>query len=332
MRSQFMDWNEELDKWYNVDSYSPITRLPYEQSIRWIFMFPFIPIHLWRFWRYWTPFTPIRRRSGWKGKYHLCECHPSSTNKNLLKSLNDQWQFDKPLPNDYSRIMWVTNRSMSTIWRMKRVMKIHVLQKARKTCVGVVPLLWISEWELQCYGGDWKEYHADTNSDTMAVTRITSDLARQFSMISKEQSSIMDHGVMNSIRPVWTVRFATIAQSSSSSLADSVVWFVCPPAVDSQIATYRDWLSLSKSETVWTWYHWIVSLVARNVSGTTCRWIAASEKWTIPSFRAFIPDCSFPRIKQSTSLQSIQIKDNASMKLHCFHSLVKMSRALDNSR
>ena len=61
------------------------------------------------------------------------------------------------------------------------------------------------------------------NSDTAAVTRITSDLARPFSMISKEQSSIMDHGVMNSIRPVWTVRFATIAQSSSSSLADSVV-------------------------------------------------------------------------------------------------------------
>ena len=46
---QFMDSNEELDKWHNVDSYSPITRLPYEQPTHWIFVFPFILIHLGRF-------------------------------------------------------------------------------------------------------------------------------------------------------------------------------------------------------------------------------------------------------------------------------------------
>ena len=51
------------------------------------------------------------------------------------------------------------------------------------------------------YGDDWNEYHADVNSDTAAVTRMTSNLARPFSMIAKEQSSIMDHGVMDSILP-----------------------------------------------------------------------------------------------------------------------------------
>ena len=34
-----------------------------------------------------------------------------------------------------------------------------------------------SECELQCYGGDWKEYHADVNSDTATVTRMASNLA-----------------------------------------------------------------------------------------------------------------------------------------------------------
>ena len=32
-----------------------------------------------------------------------------------------------------------------------------------------------SECELQCYGDDWSEYHADVNSDTAAVTRMASD-------------------------------------------------------------------------------------------------------------------------------------------------------------
>ena len=69
-----------------------------------------------------------------------------------------------------------------------------------------------SECELQCYGGDWKEYHADINSDTATVIRMASDLAKPLSMIAKEQSSMMDNGGMTySIRPVWTVRFATIA-------------------------------------------------------------------------------------------------------------------------
>ena len=81
-----------------------------------------------------------------------------------------------------------------------------------------------SECELQCYGGDWSEYHADINSDTAAVIRVTSDLAKPFSIIAKEQSSMMDYGgMMNSLRPVWTVRFATIVQSSFLSLADSIV-------------------------------------------------------------------------------------------------------------
>ena len=55
-----------------------------------------------------------------------------------------------------------------------------------------------------CHGGDWKEYHADINSDTYtaAVIRVTSDLAKPFSMIAKEQSSMMEHGgVTNSILP-----------------------------------------------------------------------------------------------------------------------------------
>ena len=73
------------------------------------------------------------------------------------------------------------------------------------------------------YGDDWNEYHADVNSDTATVIRMASNLARPSSMIAKEQSSMMDYGVTNSIRPVWTVRFATIVQSSSSSLADSIV-------------------------------------------------------------------------------------------------------------
>ena len=81
-----------------------------------------------------------------------------------------------------------------------------------------------SERKLQCHGGDWKEYHADINSDTAAVTRMASNLARPFFIIAKEQSSMMDYGgMMNSIRPVWTVRFATIVQSSFLSLADSIV-------------------------------------------------------------------------------------------------------------
>ena len=75
-----------------------------------------------------------------------------------------------------------------------------------------------------CHGSDWSECHADINSDTAAVTKITNNLERPFSMIAKEQSSMMDYGgMMNSIRPVWTVRFATIVQSSFLSLADSIV-------------------------------------------------------------------------------------------------------------
>ena len=45
-----------------------------------------------------------------------------------------------------------------------------------------------------CHGSDWSEYHADINSDTTAASRITSDLSRPFSMIAKEQSSLMDNG------------------------------------------------------------------------------------------------------------------------------------------
>ena len=44
-------------------------------------------------------------------------------------------------------------------------------------------------------------YYADVNSDTAAVIRVTSDLAKPFSMIAKEQSSMMDYGVTNSILP-----------------------------------------------------------------------------------------------------------------------------------
>ena len=70
-------------------------------------------------WRWQTPFTPITW-SEWKGHNHVHECYPSSANTNLLGSLNDQWRIDKPLPNEYSRIRWMTNRSISTMWRMKR--------------------------------------------------------------------------------------------------------------------------------------------------------------------------------------------------------------------
>ena len=49
MRSRCIDSNEELDKWHKIDSYSLISRLPHETIIPWIFIFPFIPIHLWRF-------------------------------------------------------------------------------------------------------------------------------------------------------------------------------------------------------------------------------------------------------------------------------------------
>ena len=104
MWTQFMNSNEELDKRHKVDSDSPISPLPHEESTRWIFIVPLIPIHLWLFWQWQTPFTPIRR-NGWKGKYHVRECHPSSANTNLFGSLNDLWQFNIPLPNEYSRIM-----------------------------------------------------------------------------------------------------------------------------------------------------------------------------------------------------------------------------------
>ena len=50
-----------------------------------------------------------------------------------------------------------------------------------------------SERKLQCHGGDWKEYHADINSDTATMTKMASDLTRSFSMIAKEQSSMMDY-------------------------------------------------------------------------------------------------------------------------------------------
>ena len=160
-----------------------------------------------------------------------------------------------------------------------------------------------------CHGSDWSECHADINSDTAAVTKITNNLERPFSMIAKEQSSMMDYWVTYSIHPVWTVRFATIVQRSSSSLADSIVWIVRLPAVVSQTTTHRDWLSLFwKSETMWAWYHWIASLVARNGSEMTCYWIAASEQWTIPKCPVFVLGCSFPRVEQSTSLRSIQME------------------------
>ena len=44
-----------------------------------------------------------------------------------------------------------------------------------------------------CHGSDWSECHADINSDTAAVTKITNNLERPFSMIAKEQSSMMDY-------------------------------------------------------------------------------------------------------------------------------------------
>ena len=160
-----------------------------------------------------------------------------------------------------------------------------------------------------CHGSDWSECHADINSDTAAVIRVTIDLAKPFSMIAKEQSSLMDYGgMMYSIHPFWMVRFATIVQSSFPPLADSIFWIVRPLAVVSQTAMKHDLPSLWKSETMWAWYHWITSLVARNGSEMTYRWLAASEQWTAPNFRAFIPRCSFPRVEQSTSLRSIQME------------------------
>ena len=60
-----------------------------------------------------------------------------------------------------------------------------------------------SECELQCVMEATRRntMQMSINSDTAAVTRMTSNLARPFSMIAKEQSSIMDHGVMDSILP-----------------------------------------------------------------------------------------------------------------------------------
>ena len=97
-------------------------------------------------------------------------------------------------------------------------------------------------------------------------------------------------------------------QCSSSSLADSIFWIVRPLAVVSQTAMNHDLPSLWKSETMWAWYHWITSLVARNGSEMTYRWLAASEQWTVPKCPVFVLWYSFPRVKQSTSLQSIQME------------------------
>ena len=49
MRTQFMNSNEELDKWYRVDSSSLLSRLLHEESTHWIFIISLIPVHLWRF-------------------------------------------------------------------------------------------------------------------------------------------------------------------------------------------------------------------------------------------------------------------------------------------
>ena len=62
-----------------------------------------------------------------------------------------------------------------------------------------------SECELQCVMEATRRntMQMSINSDTTTVTRMASDLTRSFSMIAKEQSSIMDYGGMAySIRPV----------------------------------------------------------------------------------------------------------------------------------
>ena len=164
------------------------------------------------------------------------------------------------------------------------------------------------------------------------MTRITSNLARPFSMIAKEQSSMMDHGVMDSILPFWMVRFATIVQSSFLSPVDSIVWIVRPLAVVSQTAMNHDLPSLWKSETVWAWYYWIASLVARNGSEMTCYWIAASEQWTIPNAEYSFSDVHSLEWSNQHLSNRFRWKDNASVKLHCLNSLVKVPRVLDNSR
>ena len=228
MWTQFMNSNEELDKRHKVDSYSLLSRLPHEQPTHWIFIISLIPIHLWRFLAIMWQFTPIRR-SGLNDKYHMCGCHPSNASTNLLGFLNDQWQIDTPLPNDNSRIIWVTNRSMSTIWRMKSVMKWYSLQVARNRCAGVVLYLWIQNVSS---GVSWRQLEGtpcrcqsipirQPLQESLAICQDNSPWSQR----NNQVWWIMDHGVMDSIRPVWMVRSATITQSSSSSLAvDSIVW------------------------------------------------------------------------------------------------------------
>ena len=84
----------------------------------------------------------------------------------------------------------------------------------------------------------------------------------------------------------------------------------------------HDLPSLWKSETVWAWNHWITSLVARSGSEMTCYWIAASEQWTIPNAEYSFFDIHSLEWSNLHLSNWFRWKDYASMRLHCFHSLV----------
>ena len=172
------------------------------------------------------------------------------------------------------------------------------------------------------------------HSDTTAIT-ITSDLTRLFSLIVKEQSSLMDYGgVMNSILPVWTVRFATIAQSSFSSLAvDSTVWN-CSSSRSGFTNCDASWLAIIVKERD------CVSLIPLN-RFSCCKKRVWDDMLLDDCFRVV----NYPKLSSIQSRMFIpsskaiyrlsdrfRWEDGAYMKLHCFNSLVKMSRVLDNSR
>ena len=139
------------------------------------------------------------------------------------------------------------------------------------------------------------------NSDTTAIT-ITSDLTRLFSLIAKEQASLMDYGgVMNSILPVWTVRFATITQSSSSSLAvDSIVWN-CSSSRSGFTNCDASWLAIIVKERDRV----ILIPLNRFSCCKECVWddMLLDDCFRVvnyPNCRVFSLGCSFPRVEQST--------------------------------
>ena len=136
---------------------------------------------------------------------------------------------------------------------------------------------------------------------------MASDLTRSFSMIAKEQSSMMDYGVMDSILPVWTVRFATITE-----FVFITGWFNRMNRSSSRSSftnCNESWFAILVKEQN------RVSLILLN-RFSCCKKRAWNDMlldscfWTMnyPKCRVFVLGCSFSRVKQSTSLQSIQME------------------------